>query len=105
MDETAEDKIQTANGDIDGAVKRRIQIIVISAVSAFIVLFVVMVVQVSVIIGQNNQKRELRISQAALQSALADAEGANGYYSSDKFVKEWFLREFGYATKGSQVFE
>jgi len=84
--------------------KRKVQLIVISAISLFFVLCTVAVFQFAMIINRNAQIRTLDRQNAALQLQIDRALDDAQYFDSDQFVYDFALRHLNRGRPNDRVF-
>ena len=85
-------------------IKRRVQLIVASAMAVFFCLLLTLVIQLAVIGNQNKTKNSLRAAQKELRQELDNKDKEKIWMTSDRFIDEFALRELGYGRKGSSIF-
>ena len=83
--------------------KKRIQLIVASAIAMFFCLLVTLTVQLSVRANQRAMERKLKATQAELQRQIDDEKTNIDYYQTQKFIEEYILKELGYGRDGSII--
>lgn len=72
--------------------KRKVQLIVITAMSLFFVLVTVVVFQFAIRINQESQKNSLKKQNAALQRQIDNALDETAYYNSKDFIYDFAAR-------------
>ena len=74
--------------------KRKIQVIVTSAVAVFCCLVMTLLVTIAIRINQDNVEAELRAQEVALRYALKDATQQYAYLASEEFIREYGLKMY-----------
>jgi len=90
--------------DRERQLKRRIQIIVASAMVIFFSLVLTLTVQLAIRGNQRAMEKQLMATQIQLQQQLKDEEILKLYYLSQKYVDEIALKELGYGRNGAKIF-
>jgi cell division protein FtsB len=86
-------------------IKKRVQLIVASAMALFFCLLVTLAVQLSIRANQRVLEKRLVADNRELAEKIAKAEDDIDSMSDvDKFRDEWLLREYGYGKNGSKIF-
>ena len=85
-------------------IKRKIQIIVASAIVVLFALCVTLVVQLGTMANQDSMERSLAARHNQLQQQLQHEQGLLEFYLSDRFIDEFALRELGWGRPGSAIF-
>jgi cell division protein FtsB len=84
--------------------KRRVQIIVITAMSLFFVLVTVVVFQFAIRINQNHQIKSLTKQNATLAEQTQRAQADAKYFDSDEFVRDFAIRFLNRGRPGDKIF-
>jgi len=84
--------------------KKRIQLIVASAMVVFFCLLVTLTVQLAIRANQKSMEKKLKATQAALQQQIDDTQTNIDYYQTQKFIDEYALKELGYGRDGAQIY-
>jgi len=84
--------------------KRRVQKIVITAMSLFFLLVTVAVFQFAIRINQTSQARALEKENAALETQIQRAKDDATYFGSEQFKYDFALRYLNRGRKGDKIF-
>jgi hypothetical protein len=91
--------------DSEVALKRKVQVMVICAMTAFFVLLTVLTFLLAVRINQTTQIRQLESSNAYLRTETANALSDTEYYKRiHEFAEDYALLVRGWGRPGSQIF-
>jgi len=84
--------------------KRKVQIIVISAMSLFFVLATVVVFQFAIQIHQRSQVKAYTKENAAIQRKIDQAKEDTKYFDSDEFVYDYAVRYLNRGRPNDKIF-
>jgi len=85
-------------------VNKRVQIIVVSAVTLLFTLICVLTFQIAINLNRNSQLNQLLAEQARLETQLRNAENAQYLMGSEDFIYYFALRELGWGRPGQVIF-
>ena len=83
--------------------KRKVQLIVISAMSLFFILVTVVVYQFAIRINQTSTARSLESQNASLEEQIKFAEEDIKYFSSEQFKYDYALRYLNRGRPGDKI--
>ena len=84
--------------------KKKIQLIVASALSLFFVLITVLAFQFAIRINQRNLERDLIAQSQLLSQQIQSANRDIDYYNSNKFAEDFALKYLGWGREGQVIF-
>ena len=84
-------------------IKYRVQLITAASMVVFFTLILILTVQLAIMGNQKRLEKSLKAKQIELAQKLASEEDKPDYYSTQRFVDEYALYEYGVGKEGTKI--